>query len=107
MADPTQLAVPAASALVQYGALGIFCVILVIATGWLVYTAFAKAAQNEADCKARDIMRQAEIAALRAEMSLDRERLHRSITDLADIARAVGRAAVDKQADTDRILFRK
>src|SRR5258708_18805439 len=107
MADPTTVIAPAASALVQYGALGVICLLLTMATAWLVWAAFRKAAQNEADCRSRDEARQAEIAALRIEMSGDRVRLHDSIQNLADIARAIGGTGVDKQAHTHKKLFPK
>jgi hypothetical protein len=114
MGDPASLAGPAATALIQYGALGVICLLLTAGTAWLIVMAFRKAAQNEADCKERDAQcrerdarRQDEIAAIRLELMADRTRLHDSIANLAAIAQALGKTAVDKQIETDRILFRK
>jgi hypothetical protein len=107
VADITTIAAPAVDTFVQYGALGVVSLIALVSTGALVWRAFKKADQDEADCKKRDELRQAEIAALRIELASDRQRLHDSIDNLAAIARAIGRATVDKQIETDKILFRK
>lgn len=100
----------AASALVQYGALGVISLIAVAAVGALIWRAFQKADQSEKDCQKRDAERCKEIAELRREMERQREhgeqRLHDSIENLAHIAKAIGRQAADRQEETDKILFR-
>lgn len=112
MSEVADLAVSGATALVQYGALGIIAAAGLAATVFLV----ARVLKEADTCRERDLARQSEIKSLTAQLATLREkmteqldenqkRLQASIQDLAEIARALGRTRHASDEDT-AVLYR-